>query len=98
MRNTDGYRVQLAKRMLACGKGERHVAEGYKVCCNVGGRPGINSRDIIGSYIYIYIFQNHSRRLAAGKSGDGGGRCTEQDASTHDQTFRFRKEVQCPFV
>ena len=34
-------RVQLAKRMLACVKGERHVAKGYEVCCDVRGRPGI---------------------------------------------------------
>ena len=48
------YRVQLAKRMLACAKGERHVlvAKDYKVCCDVRRRPGIYSRDIIGSYIH----------------------------------------------
>ena len=41
--------------MPACAKGERHVAKGYKVCCDVRGKPGIYSRDIIGSYIYIYF-------------------------------------------
>ena len=90
------YRAQLVKRMLACAKGERHVAKGFKVCCDVRGRPGIYSLDIFGSY--IYTFQNHSRRLAAGKSGDGGGRCTELGSSTQDQAFRFRKEVQRSFV
>ena len=47
------YRVQLAKRLLACASGGRHVAKGYKVCCDVRGRPGIYSRDILGSYIYF---------------------------------------------
>ena len=47
------HRVQLAKRRLACAKGEGHVAKGYKVCYDVRGRPGIYSRDIFGSYINI---------------------------------------------
>ena len=47
------YRVQLAKRTLACANGERYVATGYKVCCDTRGRPGIYDRDIIGSYMYF---------------------------------------------
>ena len=50
------YRIQLAKRMTSCARGERHVAKGYKVCCDVRGRPGVYSRDIIGSYTrYLYL-------------------------------------------
>ena len=45
------YRVQLAKRTLACSKGEIYVATGYKVCCDTRGRSGLYDRDMIGSYI-----------------------------------------------
>ena len=47
------FRVQLAKRSLACARGERHAATGYKVCCDTTGRPEIYDRDIIGSCIYF---------------------------------------------
>ena len=43
------YRVQLAKHTLASVNGERHVASGYKVCCDTRGRPRIYDRAIIGS-------------------------------------------------
>ena len=45
--------MQLAKRTLARAKGERHVATGYKVCCDTRGRPRIYDREKIGSYIYF---------------------------------------------
>lgn len=45
--------MQLAKRILACGKGERYVSTGYKVFCDTRGRPGIYYRDILGSYTYF---------------------------------------------
>ena len=43
------------RQTLASAKGERHVATGYKVCCDIRGRPGIlvYDREIIGSYIYF---------------------------------------------
>lgn len=47
------YRVQLAKRRVAHKRGERHVAKGYKLCCDVRGRPNITTIDMIGSYIYF---------------------------------------------
>lgn len=46
------YRVQVAKRAAAHKRGERHVPKGYKLCCDVRGRPGIATADIIGSYMY----------------------------------------------
>ena len=51
-------RVQPAKRNLACARGERHAATGYKVCCNTRGRPGTYDRDIIGSYMYFKTTHN----------------------------------------
>ena len=57
MQNIEGIRrVQLAKRTLASAKGERHVATGYKVCCDSRGRPTIYDGEIIGSYILRSIF------------------------------------------
>ena len=50
------YRVQLAKRTLASAKGERHVAMGYKVCCDTRGRPRIYDREIIGLHIYFRAY------------------------------------------
>ena len=47
------YRVQLAKRTVASAKGERHIATGYKVCCDTRGRPRIYDREIIRSYIIL---------------------------------------------
>ena len=49
--------MQLAKRSLASAKGERHVATGYKVCCDTRGRPRIYDREIIGSYIPLVYFK-----------------------------------------
>lgn len=43
------YRVQLANRKLACGKDEKHVAKGYKVCCDTRERPWIYHPDVIAS-------------------------------------------------
>ena len=45
--------MRLAKRTLPSANGERHVATGYKVCCDTRGRPRIYDREIIGSYIYF---------------------------------------------
>lgn len=47
------FRVQRAKRMVAHKKGDRHVARGYKLCCDVRGRPDIKTNDMIGSYVYF---------------------------------------------
>lgn len=47
------YRVQLAKRAVAGRRGERHVARGYKLCCDVRGRPEIMTTNIIGAYVYF---------------------------------------------
>ena len=49
--------MQLAKRTLACSKGERYVATGHKVCCDTRGRPGLYDRDMIGSYIYFKTYR-----------------------------------------
>lgn len=47
------YRVQVAKRAIACAKGARHVLQGYFLCCDTRERPGLYSPDIVGSYIYF---------------------------------------------
>ena len=41
------FRVQLAKRSLTCARGERHVATGYKGCCDKRGRPGIIIESVV---------------------------------------------------
>ena len=53
-RSTEGIGyIQLAKRALASARGERHIAKGYKVCCDTRDRSEIYDPDIIGSYIYF---------------------------------------------
>ena len=42
----------MAKRAAAREKGERHVLNGYKICCGDRGRLGFFSPDIFGSCIY----------------------------------------------
>ena len=48
------YRVQVAKRATAREKGERHVLNGYNICCDDRERPGFFSPDIARSCIYYY--------------------------------------------
>ena len=45
--------MQLAKRTLACSKGERYVTTGYKVCFDARGRPRLYDHDMIGLYIHF---------------------------------------------
>ena len=65
-------REHLAKRTLACAKGEEYVATEYKVCFDTRGRPGLYDRDVMGSHIFIQT--SRLSRLTTGQSGDGRGR------------------------
>lgn len=80
------YRVQLAKRLLACAKGERHVVKGYYVCCGVEGRPRTYLRDIVGSYKYFKTTRVDWQLARVVKVAE---ECTDQGTFTHDQAFAF---------
>lgn len=70
------FRVQQAKRAVACVKGKRHVAPGYKLCCDTRGRPKLYDPDIVGSHIYFKTMQagwQMARVVAVAEDGPSVG-------------------------
>ena len=45
--------MEMAQRIIANIRGERHVHRNYCLCCDVRGRPHLPSKAIIGAFLYF---------------------------------------------